>query len=322
MQVGGNMENNLSRLLLDIHRGGRTTEPALFQDWALQQIKIHIPFDAAVWSCGVAQDFLAHSHKAHLINLPHSLLKDIFFLREFELLQQQLLQPSKNEVTCVTSAFHLQADTPLKRCNFEYMLCTLVLDPLTCLMTTVALLRLDNWPFTEAEQALNQALIPHVVDIYDSHRLDYLMQLREADGKLYAPALIDEEGMLHVTDKRFPQLMREEWPTWSGPYLPKPLMQSLKDDASRAFLGNTIVAHASLAEEQMLLRIRKKYPYDHLGKREHQVAELFAHGLTYKEIAKAMDISPSTVGNHLYTVYAKLGINNKLELAKIVNDMK
>jgi DNA-binding CsgD family transcriptional regulator len=316
------MENNLSRLLLDIHRGGRTTEPARFQDWALQQIKIHIPFDAALWRHGVAQDDGVHSAKVYQFNLTQSLGADIFRLREYEMLRQKMVQQIQNEIICLTSTFRVDADSSLKRCNIEYILFTLILDPLTRIMTTIALCRSGNWPFTSEEQALSQALMPHVVDIYDNHRLDYLMQLRESNGALYAPALVDEEGMLHVTDKRFPQWMLEEWPTWCGPYLPKPLMQSLKDDPNRAFMGNIIVAYASLADEQMLLRIRKKYPYDNLGKREHEVALLFARGLTYKEIAKAMDISPSTVGNHLYTVYAKLGINNKLELAKVVNEMR
>ena len=316
------MENNLSRLLLDIQRGGRLIESGHFQDWALQRIKLHIPFDAAVWSYGIAQNHAVHFHKAHFFNLPHSLDTDAFRLHEYEALRQKILQQSENEVTCVTSAVCLEADSSLKRCNIEYVLFTLILDPLTRLMTSIVLCRVGDWPFTQDEQMLNQALMPHVVDIYDSHRLDCLMQLRESSGVLYAPALVDEQGRLHVTDKRFPQMMLEEWPTWSGPYLPQPLMQSLKDEPTRVFMGNTMVAHASPADEQILLRVRKKHPYDSLGKREHEVAELFARGLTYKEIAKEMDISPSTVGNHLYTVYAKLGINNKLELAKVVNEIR
>ncbi len=316
------MENNLSRLLLDIHRGGRTIEPSRFQDWALAQIKIHIPFDAALWSYGVVQENGTQSHRDHAVNLPHSLQAEIFRLAEYISLQQQILQQHNHETTCLAATFHLIADSPLRRCNIEHVLCSLLFDPLTRLMTTIALCRLGNWSFTTDELDLNQALLPHMVDIYDNHRLDHLMQLREADRSIYAPALVDTEGLLYLTDKRFPQLMLEEWPTWNGPYLPHPLTQWLKGESLQAYTGLTMIAHATMADEQLLLRARKKHPYDNLGKREHEVAELFARGLTYKEIAKAMDISPSTVGNHLYTVYAKLGINNKLELAKVVNDMR
>jgi DNA-binding CsgD family transcriptional regulator len=321
-KMGAQMENNLSRLLLEIHRGGRTIEPGRFQDWALQQIKIHIPFDAAMWSYGVAQEHAGHKHKAHVYNLLHSLHDEILQLREYEMLRQQTLQPKENHIVCSSAVFHLEADSPLKRCNIEYLLCTLILDPFTHLITTVALCRLGSWPFSQEEQELCQALMPHVVDIYDNTRLEYLMLQREADSRIYAPALVDEDGMLHITDKRFPQLLLEEWPTWSGPYLPQELKQWLNGESQISYTGHMMVAHVTLADEQILLRARKKYPYDNLGKREHEVAELFARGLSYKEIAKAMDISPSTVGNHLYTVYAKLGINNKLELAKMVNEMR
>jgi DNA-binding CsgD family transcriptional regulator len=320
--MGARMENNLSRLLLEIHRGGRTIEPGHFQDWALQQIKLHIPFDAAMWSYGIAQEHAAHTHKAHVHNLPHSLYEEIFNLREYEILRRKTLRQVGNEVVCNSVPFQLEADSPLKRCNIQYVLCTLILDPLTRLITTVALCRLGNWPFSQEEQELSQALMPHVVDIYDNTRLEYLMLQREADSRIYAPALVDEEGMLHVTDKRFPQLLVEEWPAWSGPYLPQELKQWLNGESQASYTGHTLVAHATLTDDQLLLRARKKHPYDNLGKREHEVAELFARGLSYKEIAKAMDISPSTVGNHLYTVYAKLGINNKLELAKMVNEMR
>ncbi len=322
MQAGGSMEKNLSRLLLEIHRGGRTIEPIRFQDWVLAQINQHIPFDAAVWDYGVAQNQELHSHKAHLFNLPSILQAEFFRFPEYIAMRQRVLQWPDHQATCITESLNLKADSALKRCKVEHVLCSLILDPLTRLITTIALCRSGNLPFTAEEQELHQALMPHVTDIYDNHRLDYLMQLRAADRNIYAPALVDSDGLLHAADKRFPQLMLEEWPTWNGPYLPHPLTQWLKCESKLPYNGSTMVAHATIADEQLLLRARKKYPYDSLGKREHEVAELFARGMTYKEIAKAMDISPSTVGNHLYTVYAKLGINNKLELAKVVSEMR
>ena len=38
---------------------------------------------------------------------------------------------------------------------------------------------------------------------------------------------------------------------------------------------------------------------------------LLAQGLTNKEIARRMGISPKTVGNHVEHLYAKLGVTNR-----------
>ncbi|MGB8338645.1 MAG: helix-turn-helix transcriptional regulator [Burkholderiales bacterium] len=316
------MEHDLSRLLLEIHRGGRTIAPGQFQDWALEQIKAHIPFDAAMWGYGAVQDHTVHPHAAHVQRMPDSAQAEIFRLWQYDALHRKALQQIDSQVTCTASAFRLAPDSPLRQYHIEHILCSLIVDPLSRLLTTIAFCRSADKPaFAPGELDLNQALLPHVVDVYGNNRLDHLMQLRDAESSNYAPALADTEGMLHVTDKRFPPIMLVEWPTWNGPYLPRPLMLYLKDDHALAYTGRTLVAYATIADDEMLLRVRKKHTYDDLGKREHEVAELFARGLSYKEIAKALAISPSTVGNHLYTVYAKLGISNKLELAKMVSEM-
>ncbi|HEV7310661.1 LuxR C-terminal-related transcriptional regulator [Ensifer sp.] len=55
-----------------------------------------------------------------------------------------------------------------------------------------------------------------------------------------------------------------------------------------------------------------------LSERERAVAERFAAGLTYREIGEALFIAPSTVRTHLATIYGKLGVRNKIELASHV----
>jgi DNA-binding CsgD family transcriptional regulator/tetratricopeptide (TPR) repeat protein len=48
-----------------------------------------------------------------------------------------------------------------------------------------------------------------------------------------------------------------------------------------------------------------------LTSQERRIAELAARGLTNKRIAERLAISPRTVGNHLYQVYAKLGVGSR-----------
>lgn len=50
-----------------------------------------------------------------------------------------------------------------------------------------------------------------------------------------------------------------------------------------------------------------------LSPREYEILELLVRGRLYKEIATALDISQETVRKHVYNVYKKLHINNRIE---------
>jgi len=50
-----------------------------------------------------------------------------------------------------------------------------------------------------------------------------------------------------------------------------------------------------------------------LTNREKEILELLAKGLLYKEIAAQLFISPETVRKHVYHIYEKLHVNNRVE---------
>jgi DNA-binding CsgD family transcriptional regulator len=53
---------------------------------------------------------------------------------------------------------------------------------------------------------------------------------------------------------------------------------------------------------------------------EVAVARLVADGLTNREVAERLFVSPHTVNSHLRHVFAKLGINSRVELARFARD--
>jgi DNA-binding CsgD family transcriptional regulator len=54
-----------------------------------------------------------------------------------------------------------------------------------------------------------------------------------------------------------------------------------------------------------------------MTKSELAVAQLVADGLTNREIAERLFVSPHTVNTHLRQVFAKLEINSRVDLARL-----
>ena len=52
---------------------------------------------------------------------------------------------------------------------------------------------------------------------------------------------------------------------------------------------------------------------DNLSNREHEILELLAKGLLYKEISTRLGIAQETVRKHVYHIYEKLHVNNRVE---------
>lgn len=56
-----------------------------------------------------------------------------------------------------------------------------------------------------------------------------------------------------------------------------------------------------------------------LSPRQAEVARAFSRGLSHKQIASELRISPSTVRNHLVAIYRVLGVRSKIELAMLLS---
>jgi DNA-binding CsgD family transcriptional regulator len=54
---------------------------------------------------------------------------------------------------------------------------------------------------------------------------------------------------------------------------------------------------------------------------ERRVAELAASGMTNRDVAAALFISPKTVESNLARIYRKLGINSRAELGHVIGDL-
>lgn len=59
-----------------------------------------------------------------------------------------------------------------------------------------------------------------------------------------------------------------------------------------------------------------------LTKRERQILRLIKDGATNQDISEALAVSEHTVKSHLYNVYKKIGVRNRLEASNWVRDLE
>lgn len=78
-----------------------------------------------------------------------------------------------------------------------------------------------------------------------------------------------------------------------------------------------LVQHALPHILEAWRHLRRRLPLEYLTPREAEIARRFGLGSNYRQIAGDLHISPATVRNHLANIYAKVGISNKVELARL-----
>lgn len=76
--------------------------------------------------------------------------------------------------------------------------------------------------------------------------------------------------------------------------------------------GQRVVVIEKVAPRELASVIVRAYG---LSSRERQVAELVLRGLPTKQVARALELSPHTVTDYLRTLFDKVGVRSRRELA-------
>lgn len=166
--------------------------------------------------------------------------------------------------------------------------------------------------FTAQEIMSANILMPHVrqsMMINQKLAANVLSNLAVNDGFM----VVERRGQIHHIDDLAVILLRKEFPDWLSHFLPSEIMQSL----GKTYIGKHISLHFRLDGGLFFIQISAKQSSDKLTTAELRVVEHVVKFGSYKEAARKLGVSVSTVRNQLHTVYSKLGIHSKSELTKV-----
>lgn len=95
---------------------------------------------------------------------------------------------------------------------------------------------------------------------------------------------------------------------------PQKLLESIKElHEGGAPMSSQIARKVVVAFRERPVAVAHSPGIEQLSHREKQILEELSRGLMYKEIANVLFISPETVRKHVYYVYEKLHVTNRVE---------
>ncbi len=166
----------------------------------------------------------------------------------------------------------------------------------------------------EEAVALVKGLVPDVVlmDVRLGPGIDGL----EATRRIAALGLPSRVIMLSLHD--MPAYVREALAAGAAGYVLKDASIAELRGAVRQVMAGQSVMPLGLINAALREPAQAARPADAvagLTAREHEVLDLVAEGLTNKEIARRLDVSPATVKAHVERIIAKLGVSDRTQAA-------
>ena len=308
-------------LIGQLYRAGAQVRPGQFRLWALRELRSALPFDGALWGTGTLETLSFHT--ITLLDLPPGLPPALEASREQNPLLPAILEHPGKPVTMHSQwpgdgfyASDLYRDI-FKPHGIEHIMATGQADPRGGVYTLLTLYRNDrSQAFTADEQALHARMAYHLVNAA-SHLVFAHINRGQPDLPTGSAACVcDDQGVFHEVQAGFLDLLDAHYPGRDPHQLPFDLPRK---HGSNRTIGKLCVVREPLGELNVL-RAWPAGPLDALTLRERSIVNGVAHGLTFKEIARQVGLAPSTVSNHLYRVYDKLGVHSRSALAKLVHD--
>lgn len=310
----------MNALIAGIYAGVLELPYADFKERTLAGLAAAIPFTSGVWASGAYSSNTMHS-VALLNHGPEMLMDYVMHWQENDFVRAAVVgSPGKahrNEDVMPLAEYH---QTPIylqfsKPAGLEHALGIVHADLASDLGELLFLFRDDPaQAFTDEEVRRLDLLLPHLTTAWRQRQALHRYETGSpAEFQTSGLAVIDDQGLLWTVEPRFSELLREAFPRWKGPRLPADAVRALRTETARA--GN-LEFHVTRGEGRHLISVRRLGD-DGLTAAEIKVARLFAGGRSNREVAAGLGVSPATVRNQLASIYRKLDIHSKAELARL-----
>ncbi len=294
-----------------------------FAAWALDLLRRVIPFDGGIW--GTGHHLTRKFHTQTTVDVSPQIFHELLRYSEINPIVEKLIA-SQGKAISMNSILNDEQfyqselyQVCFKPFGIERILSTIHLDERSGIFDLLTLYRYDReHRFTKQEERTQSRLLFHLFSCASHRQLQELnqgnMPACSSNNIDYPSALVDKQGTYHAVTQQFLDILEAEAPEQPTQQFPFEFIQR-----SEGFTTGNLTVEVKQFGELYKLSLRAKSPFDDLTQREKQVIDGICQGNTFKQIAKKLSLSPSTVSNHLYRIYLKLGVHTRSELVEQVN---
>lgn len=311
--------------ITELIQTGFRTSAKEFKQEVMACLNRLIRFDMALWASGHTKDLQVNNTCLH--NLPDTMMHSWEQVKHQDRLLAGLI--ANPGVTFDVYDFYTRQERKnleayqqhSKLFGIENAISTAIPNPDTGLLEVMSLYRRDpEKNFSPDEQKAKQFVFPLMIETWHHNQIQHLGNLSQNSiaGSL---AICDRKAWIHHAEPRFIDLLKSQWPGWSGPEVPEPVKTWLEGVETKTLKEKKIVFSRMDLNDMILIQANLIGSMALLTEREEQVAEFFAGGLTYKGIARELSLSPFTVRRHIESIYKKLEVSSKVELFQMLNPL-
>ncbi len=306
--------------LLSLGRAARELPAPDFINKALQVMQDVVPHHAAWWGFGVdhGDDQMPAIHQEELIGLPLTFSSEWWaFVMEDEFARET--RGAIGQVTRYSYADDYAGESEsteltqlFRRHDLRHGMSIGLGEPFTGQGFFVTVYR-NSSAFSDIEATLFGQLIRHIIQLW-RHKMQDELAISAAQD-MFQAALVRADGRVLSIGMHLCEAIYTQWPEWDGVILPEALVAVLTDLPRRVRLGSGMVDITERAGHIYLELVGINSAL-RLSPRESRVAHLYAEGHSSKEIARHVGLTPATVRTYLQRAYLRLGVSNKIQLAK------
>jgi DNA-binding NarL/FixJ family response regulator len=306
---------SLSSVIRQIYAASRCGEVAPYQRRALEIVGRQVTFDAAWWGRGSFGRPQHHVHCSYTYRLPPDVAERLNLSDPDNVVARRVVAaPNRAHYFSLEDLRSQPSTAELTRhMGISQSVCIADVDTALGVSGFVSLARHKLTPrFSTRDLKVLELVGPHLAAGLDMALADELTAQRNPERSVLLAT--DSTGLLRVSEAAAAEMLRSEWPGWTGPQLPAPLVERIAA-GHQEFLGRNLHASIHWSGDHVFVSMRRREPRDMLTRRERDVANAFAAGQSYREVAEALGLAPATVRHHLRSAYVKLDVTDKAAFA-------
>ena len=193
-------------------------------------------------------------------------------------------------------------------------------DPLTAKLCNTLFESMDDYTLVANATSLREAMINE--DLFPLDLLITETKVNGQSGLRFTSSILQRKPEIKVlvvsTENDF-ELIKQAFKIGVHGYLTKPVTPDRLLSALRT-IEDEGTALSNDVSNQIISIFREKR-YSMLSQRENQIIGYLGEGATYKDIAKKLFVTPSTVNFHLQNIYLKLNVKSKSEALQRLKTM-